>query len=37
MGKKKYTGSDDIYNILEDGSVINNYEEVKNDMLKQQM
>lgn len=34
---KKYTGSDDIYDILEDGSVINNYEEVKNDMFKQQM
>ncbi len=34
---KKYTESDDIYNILDDGSVINNYEEVKNDMFKQQM
>ena len=31
---KKYTGSDDIDDILEDGSVINNYEEVKNDMFK---
>lgn len=32
---KKYTKNEDIYNILEQGTVINNYEEVKNDMFHQ--
>ena len=32
---KRYTKNEDIYNVLEDGSIINNYEEVKKDMFNQ--
>ena len=32
---KKYTNNETTYNVLKDGSIINNYEEVKKDMFQQ--